>query len=192
MASKIGQCPLRDLASPVKRPASRSVEDARSRFMSPGSSPAPCCGRDCLRLRSDCGYRPRPEWWPAQVPQPDEYKQGTRNPGIELSQSPCSRSVPEGRENEWRSRAPLEAIIQPSRRCHTIDPCYNSIRYSVTPPRPPEAGRRRSLPQFNPLYRDAPESARAGAGCCKRTGPLWQAASRYFPDTHHGLSGAVV
>ena len=31
----------------------RSVEDARSRFMSPGSSPGPCCGRDCLRLRSD-------------------------------------------------------------------------------------------------------------------------------------------
>jgi len=45
----IGQCPLRDLASPVKRPVSRSVEDARSRFMSPGRSIAPCCGRDADR-----------------------------------------------------------------------------------------------------------------------------------------------
>jgi hypothetical protein len=49
MASRIGQCPLRDLASPVKRPAPRSVEDARSRFMSPGRSSAPCCGRDADR-----------------------------------------------------------------------------------------------------------------------------------------------
>ena len=58
-------------------------------------------------------------------------------------------------------------VSNPSQTCHTNAPCHNSIRYSVTPPRP----RGRRAPAGVPLHRSGPGRYSWGSALGLRLSP---------------------